>query len=234
MSAALAIFVKTPGLSPLKTRLAAGIGRVAAEDFHRQAAQAVAAVAWSMQDRLQAHWAVAERAALQDASWRALPTLWQGTGGLGQRLHHVYTELQSRYERILLIGADAPQISTELLQQALDALQHAPFVLGPSSDGGFWLFGGREPIDEAVWRAVRYSNADTADSLRAALTTRGQVASLPELTDLDRVEDLPALHAALIAHDTLLPQQRRLLEWVETVRRGLQETTRPSSESTAD
>jgi hypothetical protein len=41
----IAIFVKTPGHSPLKTRLAAGIGIDAAREFHMLAAQAVAAVA---------------------------------------------------------------------------------------------------------------------------------------------------------------------------------------------
>ena len=42
---AVAIFVKTPGLSPLKTRLAKGIGSALATEFHRRAAAAVSAVA---------------------------------------------------------------------------------------------------------------------------------------------------------------------------------------------
>ena len=43
----IAIFVKTPGLSPVKTRLAEGIGRDQAEAFHPASAAAVAAVAKS-------------------------------------------------------------------------------------------------------------------------------------------------------------------------------------------
>ncbi|MDQ3495902.1 MAG: hypothetical protein M3485_10390, partial [Pseudomonadota bacterium] len=68
----LAIFVKTPGHSPLKTRLAAGIGRESAERFHRLAAEAVAAVARAAQATppgLATAWAVAEDSALDDALW---------------------------------------------------------------------------------------------------------------------------------------------------------------------
>ena len=35
MNIAIAIFVKTPGISPIKTRLAASIGQQKAEDFYR-------------------------------------------------------------------------------------------------------------------------------------------------------------------------------------------------------
>src|SRR5690606_525788 len=45
MSGALAIFVKTPGWSALKTRLAAGTGDAYAERWYRLAADAVASVA---------------------------------------------------------------------------------------------------------------------------------------------------------------------------------------------
>ena len=39
MSGAIAVFVKTPGLSPVKTRLAAKLGKATAEAFHLASAQ---------------------------------------------------------------------------------------------------------------------------------------------------------------------------------------------------
>jgi rSAM/selenodomain-associated transferase 1 len=216
MSAALAIFVKTPGHSPVKTRLAASIGQQRAEHFHRLAAAAVAAVARAAMPGVQPCWAVAERDALDDPMWSALPTLWQGEGTLGARLHHVCASLQQRHGRVLLIGADAPQIRVELLSAALEALDDpaTPFVLAPAHDGGFWLFGTRQPIPEAAWLAPRYSCADTASALTKALSSDGAIASLPMLNDVDDGDDLASLIVDLKALPAPLPEQRQLLDWL--------------------
>lgn len=216
MSAALAIFVKTPGRSPVKTRLATGIGQRRAEHFHRLAAAAVAAVARAAMPGVSPCWAVAERHALDDPLWSALPTLWQGDGELGSRLQHVCAQLQIQQGRVLLIGADAPQISVDLLHAALDALDDdaTPFVLGRAHDGGFWLFGTRQPVPEHAWQAPRYSSADTADMLVDALSPAGAIASLPMLDDVDDGDDLVSLVNALEALDDPLPEQVELLAWL--------------------
>jgi rSAM/selenodomain-associated transferase 1 len=216
MSAALAIFVKTPGYSPVKTRLAASIGQRRAEHFHSLAAAAVAAVARAAMPDIQPCWAVAERDALDDPMWNALPTLWQGEGTLGARLHHVCAPLQSRHGRVLLIGADAPQLNAGLLRAAVDALRApvTPFVLGRANDGGFWLFGTRQRVPEAVWLAPRYSCADTASMLIDALSSHGAIASLPTLDDVDDGDDLASLVTELKALAEPLPEQRELLAWL--------------------
>lgn len=223
MTAALAIFVKTPGWSPVKTRLAAGIGTAAAERFHRLAAAAVAEVALAARRagfQLTSYFAVAEAAALEHANWRDLPALWQGDGGLGVRLHRVCAELQARHERVLLIGADAPQLDVGMLGHALAALEDeaTPFALGRARDGGFWLFGARMPIAASIWNSVRYSTTHAADDLIAALTPHGSTAALPTLTDVDLASDLPALADALDALREVQPAQRALRHWVHSIR----------------
>jgi rSAM/selenodomain-associated transferase 1 len=216
MTAALAIFVKTPGLSPVKTRLAADIGVAAAEHFHRLAAAAVAAVARAAMPMVSPCWAVAEHAALEHPQWQGLATEWQGEGDLGQRMHHVCSRRQASDGRVLLIGADAPQVTVPLLAAAVAALSEpaTPFVLGRASDGGFWLFGTRQPVPEAVWLAPRYSSADAADDLQRGLTPLGGIAALPTLRDVDHGADLSALAAALDALDDPLPSQRTLRDWL--------------------
>jgi len=216
MSTALAVFVKTPAHSPVKTRLAASIGQRRAEHFHRLAAAAVAAVSRAAMPGVQPCWAVAERDALEDPMWSALPTLWQGKGTLGARLHRVCASLQQRHGRVLLIGADAPQITADLLFAALEALDDraTPFVLGPAHDGGFWLFGTRQPVPEAAWLAPRYSCADTANVLVDALSPDGAIASLPMINDVDDGDDLASLIVDLKALTDPLPEQRELLAWL--------------------
>lgn len=218
--AALAVFVKTPGHSPIKTRLAEAIGSDNAVAFHRLAARVVMDVAHATHDGkrdLQPYWAVAEHDALNEACWSDAPTLWQGDGGLGARLHRVYATLQTRHDRVLLVGADAPQITPALLGVALAALDDpaTPFVLGRAEDGGFWLFGGRVPIAESVWHGVRYSCADTAKQLRDGLAPCGGIAILTRLNDVDHAADLEGLAAALAALPEQQPAQQALARWLD-------------------
>ena len=219
MIPALAIFVKTPGLSPVKTRLAAVIGVEQAIRFHSLAALATAAVVRSCEPDLIAYWAVAESIEATRAAWPDFAQTAQGEGGLGERLHHVYDDLQRRHGGVLLIGADSPQLTPGLLRHAIDALhdtKHA-FVLGPAADGGFWLFGGRQPVPSSVWRAVRYSRSHTAAELREALMPFGVMATLPELRDVDQTEDLRPLAESLGAMRDLEPAQRELAIWLRGV-----------------
>ena len=51
--------------------------------------------------------------------------------------------------RAVLIGADAPQLTADDLRTAATALDTHAATLGPSSDGGFWLFGSREQVPAA-------------------------------------------------------------------------------------
>ncbi len=217
MSAALAIFVKTPGHSPVKTRLAADIGTDRAERFHRLATAAVAAVARAAMPAVRPCWAVAEPGAHGDPLWATLPTIGQGDGDLGTRLDHVCSQLQVRHGHVLMIGADAPQITVPLLHAAVAALDDVstPFVMGRAHDGGFWLFGTRRQIPRQVWLTPRYSSADTADHLIEALACPAAIASLPTLNDVDGVGDLASLVNALQALDHPLTEQIQLLAWLQ-------------------
>jgi len=216
---AVAIFVKTPSLSPVKTRLASDLGTGWAEEFHRRAAATVAAVVRSTEVVLAPYWAVAEHAALEHPAWSGFPTLWQGGGGLGIRMHRIYARLQQDHGRVLLLGADTPQITSKLLRQALDALEQAetPFVIGPARDGGFWLFGGRLPLPTPTWTSVRYSWPNTALQLMRKIAPLGGMARLETQVDADTIEDLAFVRAALAILPEPVSAQRELCTWLEAV-----------------
>lgn len=216
MSAGFAIFVKTPGRSALKTRLAAGIGEAAALTWYRLAARAVGeVVAAACGNDGGAYWAVAEAEALDDPRWTGLPVLWQGAGGLGERMARVHDELVGRHGGGILLGADAPQIDADDLQNAVAWLEcdAAHSVLGPAADGGFWLFGSNRRQAHAAWNQVAYSQPDTAERFVAALSAAGQWQRLRRLDDVDRAADLAPCIAALAALAEPTPAQRRLLEY---------------------
>ena len=217
--AGLAIFVKTPGYSPLKTRLAAERGRAYAENWYRRAAAAVAAVARVAAARhgLTAYWAVAEPAAMADQAWPDLPTIAQGEGDLGERMARVHAALVEAHGIGLLIGADTPQLSAALLGEALEALQgpEPTLALGAARDGGFWLFGGNVAPPMPTWQQVRYSTSDTARDFMRALSAYGAWRQLPVLTDVDRASDLDAALAELQRSPECLPEQRQLIAWMQ-------------------
>lgn len=219
---ALAIFVKTPGLSTIKTRLAADIGSARALEFYGLAIEAIQAVAVAAEGRLglTAYWAIAEEEGLQHPMWSRLKRIGQGTGGLGTRLHTVYQQLRRRHSRVLLIGADSPQLSIPILRSALAALDPqqsnknaTPFVLGRSTDGGYYLFGGRQPVPQEVWEAVPYSVESTAAEFSRHLEPLGTISELPVLCDVDTVRDLRRLGQISYTGPDLLPEQIRVIEW---------------------
>lgn len=215
-TAGLAIFVKTPGHSPLKTRLAQAIGQDAAEMFHRHAAAAVAEVVMQAQvtmPGLVVYWAVAEAEALEAAIWRDLPRIAQGDGDLGARMRHVCETLRQRHGRVALIGADAPQLRADDLLAACAALDTHAHALGPSEDGGFWLFATRSAVPDAAWSDTPWSQADTAERFLGALGD-ASVATLRRLCDVDTVDDLAALAEAFDALSAPTPKQAALAWWL--------------------
>jgi len=211
-SIAIAIFVKTPGLSPIKTRLAKTIGQVAAESAYRLCVKAIKETVIRVD--ADSYFAVAEQEGLRDPLWHGLECLHTGPGCLGQRQHHIYQRLLLRYQQVILIGSDSPQLTVDRLQQAIEALKSEQFAVGPARDGGYYLFAGRRPLSQAFWTNLIYSRGDTCDNLLAALPTKA--ALLAPLTDLDTVDDVAQLHRELTAlGKALTPQQQAVISWID-------------------
>lgn len=214
-STAIAVFVKTPGLSAVKTRLAADLGTASAEQFYRLSLKAVEKTLEQAEQSLPvtAYWVVAEAEALCHPLWQQFKTLYTGPGDLGDRQHHIYQTLLGNYDQVILMGADSPQLATVQLQQTLTALESHNFVMGLAEDGGYYLFAGREPIDSKIWRSVTYSCADTAQQLLSKLSSQATI--IDRLRDLDRVADLAGLKQQLIALPQRSEEQEQVLQWIE-------------------
>ncbi|MEO6027577.1 MAG: DUF2064 domain-containing protein [Candidatus Binatia bacterium] len=215
---AIAIFVKTPGYSAVKTRLAASVGAAVAVDWHVRAARTVAAVSRAAAAATGAvvYWAVAEADAIAAGAWDALPSLAQGDGGLGARMGRVHAELVRRHGAGILLGADAPQLAAGELSDALAwcAAAEPHQALGPAHDGGFWLYGANRATVVARWEEVAYSWPDTADRFRATFGDYGAWRVLSTLTDLDRRDDVPAMDYELGRVLAPLPEQQALRAWL--------------------
>ncbi len=218
-TSAIAIFVKTPGFSPVKSRLAASIGQEKAEEFYKLSLKATyAVVAQAIQKsegKIEAYWAVAEKDQLTNPLWNSFKTIPQGSGGLGERLSSVYAKLQKQHKKVFLIGADLPHLNyKELLRAQFKLTSSSEYILGETDDGGFYLFGGRGIIERAVWNSIPYSSEETATALIQKLG-KSHFLYLDKNFDIDYVEDLKRL--AEYPTDALLDEQRQVIEWAKKI-----------------
>jgi glycosyltransferase A (GT-A) superfamily protein (DUF2064 family) len=215
MPAGIAIFVKTPGLSPLKTRLAATLGRAAAERWYALAATAVAEVCARASDRTGAplYWAVAESHGLADHRWTGLPRLAQGPGDLGTRMANIHGLLVARHGGGMLLGADTPQIDAAEIEAALAWIANPDprAMFGPAGDGGFWLYAGNRKLSDQTWQAPAYSSPNALAGLRDGHPRTTVVKLIGVHRDVDTEADLAPCVAALAQLADPTPAQRALL-----------------------
>lgn len=249
MRAAIVVFAKTPGLSPVKTRLAADIGDQKAEAFYRRSLKGLKAVLDALDEDIQVkiqndiqqnaqkntkndiekallkqpsfsieiYWALAEKEGASHELWDGFQTIWTGDGDLGTRLDRVTTQLFERFDQVIMLGTDSPQIDADLLGEAVHRLMKAPqtAVVGPCPDGGFYLFGSTEPLGSGIWNRVTYSQDDTLKQLMNRLKDSNiNVSALPEMTDADTGSDLEHLICAFKADKPWKPEQVELFHWL--------------------
>lgn len=95
----------------------------------------------------------------------------------------------------VLIGMDTPQLSASRLDEALAELARpgVDAVIGPALDGGYWAIGLRRP-DARVFDGVAMSTTHTYRDQLARLCELGlRVEVLPELRDVDEINDARAV-----------------------------------------
>jgi rSAM/selenodomain-associated transferase 1 len=142
---ALLIFVKYPEPGKVKTRLAATVGAKLAAQLYHEFIRCTFALATRIEVAARF---VTFTPADKEQELRALfPRPWQwvpqfDSPDLGVRIHHAIVCVQQcGYSHVLAIGTDSPSLPAEYLKQAAVALSTHDLVLGPATDGGYYLIG---------------------------------------------------------------------------------------------
>ncbi|NRB37376.1 MAG: glycosyltransferase [Pseudomonadales bacterium] len=216
----LAVFAKTPALSPVKTRLAVDIGTEQAQAFYQHSLACTAAMLDKLKDKntnIDVVWAVAEEQHKKDNLWQQTNTLWTGPGDLGQRLHQVYSRLKKQADIVIIIGSDCPLLTAESIQNAITLLQEGEdnIVIGPADDGGFYLFASNQAITETTWVNTTYSHATTLEQLVKNLNE--PVTLLDFSYDIDTLVELKQLKQQLDNKPKhhFGSKERQLYQWLE-------------------
>jgi rSAM/selenodomain-associated transferase 1 len=116
----------------------------------------------------------------------------QADGDLGDRMRAAMAELFDRgAAAVALVGSDLPHITASHIAAAFDEVtrdRHA-LVLGPASDGGYYLVAASRQPD--VFEGVDWGSSRVLAQTTAAAHTQGfEVRLLPVLDDVDTPEDL--------------------------------------------
>jgi uncharacterized protein len=123
----------------------------------------------------------------------------------GDCLFHAIRELLLRgHDSAVVLNADSPTLPTAFLVETAEALARPGdrAVLGPSTDGGYYLLGlkaaHRRMFEDIAWSTERVAE----QTLERAREIDLEVRMLPAWYDVDDMDDLRRLHGELCGSQT--------------------------------
>jgi uncharacterized protein len=189
---------KAPLPGRTKTRLAAATGAVAAAElsacFLRDVAAAIDAVPASLGRRGYGVYAPAgTEQELRDLFPSQFGLILQAGDNFSDVLFGAARDLLvAGHDCVLLVNGDSPTLPPVFLAQAIEALRKPGdrMVLGPASDGGYYLIGMKRPHKHLFTR-IAWGTELVAHSTRERAVEIGlEAALLPEWYDIDDIETL--------------------------------------------
>lgn len=183
------VFVKNIKLGKVKTRLAKTIGNKGAFEVYSELVKVTEKAIKPLQVAKRVYFS---ENILED-SWHGFKKYAQQGEDLGARMKNAFAEaFTDGYERIVLIGSDLPDITTNPINKGLERLKKDDIVFGPAEDGGYYLIGlsKMQPnvFDNKPWSASNLLQ-DTKNELD---TLNISYSILDTLNDIDTFEDLVA------------------------------------------
>lgn len=98
------------------------------------------------------------------------------------------------YDRVVLIGADIPEMSYKHINKSFKALDNADVVITPTEDNGYCLIGSKKPIKEIFEMYDVSKDKTVIENTIALACDAGLTVHINEkLLDLDEGEDLEEL-----------------------------------------
>ncbi len=189
------VFGRYPVPGRVKTRLIPALGAAGAAELHRRLSEQtlVTCFDYGRQANARIHYCYDGGTPQQIDRWLPLPGIThshQRTGDLGQRMAGAFdAAFHEGCERVVLVGTDVPDLSAAQLTAAFTALESHDVVLGPSSDGGYWLVGLKRRLD--LFSDMAWGNHRVLENTLRRVRRLGlRHARLKVLHDLDTPEDL--------------------------------------------
>ncbi len=232
----LIIFTRYPEPGSTKTRLIGALGANGASELQRQMTELAVGIACELKALIGI--AIEIRFVGGDdfkmRQWLGNDIEYAAQIGLdlGERMDNAFKDgFDKGFDRIVVVGSDCPELTTDILNEAFQALDHHPVVLGPASDGGYYLIGLKQRLSN-VFQNIPWGTQNVLEVTRTALSSLEVSCTLLErLSDVDTPEDLhiweSAQNARIRHNDALsiiipaLNESARILEAIQSARKGL-------------
>ena len=118
---------------------------------------------------------------------------------LGERMSNAFDFVLKKHKYACIIGSDCPTLSVQIMQQAFVELSTYDYVLGPSTDGGYYLLGIKSHAKHALksmesfhdlFENMTWSTDQVlSETLERIKKNHLTFFLLSELTDIDEEED---------------------------------------------
>ncbi len=191
---ALIIMAKAARVGHVKTRLAASLSAEVVVDLYRCMIEDTLDLARSVSTDAVAIVCPASDVADLTSWMPAIEIVAKQGDGVAAGLVSAFRVFIDRgYRRVLVIDGDSPQLPPETIDKAFKLLGAADVVVGPTTDGGYYLVGSTTAQAQLFDKQL-IGTGSALDSLMASARGQGlQVALTEAHYDVDEAEDLARL-----------------------------------------
>jgi uncharacterized protein len=190
---ALIIFIKNPALGKVKTRLAKTVGDEKALEIYLELSRITRENASILRGSNEVETYVFYSDFIDkndDWSNDIFEKRVQSGEDLGDRMSNAFHEILQQHQHVCIIGSDCPTLSVDILNQSFKMLQNHNFVVGPSTDGGYYLLGISSEQYEFLFKNMEWSTENVlSETLNRIEENDKTIALLPPLTDVDEEKD---------------------------------------------
>lgn len=183
----LIIFVKNPVLGTVKTRIAQTVGDERATEVYRHLLRYTQQITKELPNHCVVYYGDFIN---PDDGWNGYEKRLQTGDDLGQRMLRAFQEqFETGAQRVVIIGSDCLAITTDHIRRAFDALTNANVVIGPATDGGYYLLGMKQ-LYPFLFENMPWSQPELRQLTELALLQNGLTFErLAELSDIDTWDD---------------------------------------------
>ena len=184
----LLIFTRNPELGKVKTRLAKTIGNKAALNIYAFLLHKTEKISRKVNADKAVFYSVKIR---ENDIWNesVFQKYQQEGNDLGARMQHAFQKgFDAGYEKIIIIGSDLYDITTQDIDLAFDELTNNDVVIGPAEDGGYYLLGLQEMITP-IFNNKEWGTSTVREETLKNLTNK-KVKLLDLKNDIDVYEDI--------------------------------------------
>jgi uncharacterized protein len=188
---AFILFLRYPELGAIKTRLAETLG----DDLTYELYCSFLADISVMVREINAETIIVYSGAngVSFPYFPGIECLHQRGNNIGERMQGAFIDILAKgFERCVLIGSDSPDIPAALVNDAFNKLDSADIILGPSSDGGYYLIGcKRQSVFPSIFDGINWSTSEVFTETIKRITEAGlKFALLQQWSDIDEFDDL--------------------------------------------